>query len=113
MSRDWMLYIDDMVEACEKIIRYINDYDMNAFISDEKTFDATLRNLEIIGEAAKHLPEEVCLMLPEIPWKNICGLRDIIAHAYFGIDNEIVWDIVTNKIPDLYNQIKLFTEKFS
>lgn len=67
--------------------------------------DAVLRNLMIIGEAAKNLPEEFKLMYPTVDWKKIAGLRDIIAHVYFGIDNQILWDIVHVKIPELLTKL--------
>ena len=76
------------------------------FLADEKTYDAVLRNLEIIGEAAKHLPDEIRAKTPEIDWRKVAGFRDIVAHAYFGIDNRILWDIIENKIPELLRAIQ-------
>jgi len=71
------------------------------FKADSKTFDAVLRNLEVIGEAAKNVPEEVQNRETQIDWKRIKGLRTILAHAYFGVDAEIVWDIINNELPTL------------
>ena len=99
MSRDYRLYLDDMRAAAEKVLRYTQGADLACFVDDEKTFDAVVRNLEIIGEAAKHVPAEVQARYPEVEWRNIAGLRDIMAHGYFGIDEDILWDIVVNQAP--------------
>lgn len=105
MPRDFQLYINDIVRSCEKIIRYSQNVSKDEFIKDEILYDAVLRNLIIIGEAAKGLPENNRNEFKNIEWKKICGLRDIITHAYFGIDNEIIWDIIQTKIPLLYSSL--------
>ena len=94
MSRDWRLYWEDLVIGCEKILRYTEGMDSEGFRQDQKTYDAVLRNLEIIGEAAKNLPGAVKSQLPEVEWREIAALRDVIAHGHFGNDDEIIWDIV-------------------
>ncbi|MEF8874825.1 MAG: DUF86 domain-containing protein [Candidatus Thermoplasmatota archaeon] len=76
------------------------------FKTDEKTMDAVLRNLEVIGEAVKNLPDEIKENNQGIDWKGISGLRDILSHAYFGVDDEIIWDIIQNKIPELEEKIE-------
>lgn len=101
MSRDWRQYVHDIRASCGKIVRFTDGMDLVQFRADEKTYDAVLRNLEIIGEAAKHVPDKVRDTMPEVPWRKISGLRDIVAHAYFGVDDEIVWDVVRNKVPEL------------
>jgi len=101
VSRDWRLYWDDALVACRKIQRFTAGLDKDGFRSDERTYDAVLRNLEVIGEAVKNLPEEARDRAPAIEWRKIAGLRDIIAHGYFGIDDEILWDIVARKVPEL------------
>ena len=75
-----------MREACQRIERYVAGMDRAAFQRDEKTRDAVLRNLEVIGEAAKRIPDDIRALHPGIDWRRIAGLRDVIAHAYFGID---------------------------
>lgn len=75
--------------------------DIEKFGSDRKTVDAAVRNLEIIGEASRNLPDEIKGSMPEIDWKKIVGLRNILAHEYFGISNQIVWDIVRTKLAPL------------
>lgn len=69
-------------------------------------YDAVLRNLQVIGEAAKAVPADVRQSHPEVDWKGMAGLRDVLAHAYFGLDNETLWDVVTTKVPQLRNQVR-------
>ena len=106
MSRDPSLFVDDMVTACEKILRYVARRPQSVFESDEQAFDAVLKNLEVIGEAAKRLPVEVKDSHTEIAWRDIAGLRDIIVHEYFGLDLDIVWDVVDNRVPTLLVQLR-------
>jgi uncharacterized protein with HEPN domain len=101
MSRNYELYLGDIREACAKVQRYVGDLDRDAFFADEKTVDAVLRNLEIIGEAAKQVPEEVRSRYPAVEWRNIAGFRDIVVHRYFNLDDDIIWDVVQNKVPEL------------
>ncbi len=105
MSRDWQLYLEDILESCAKISRFTLGMDRATFCADERTFDAVIRNLEVIGEAVKHIPDEVRSRVAVVEWRKIAGLRDILAHAYFGIDEDIVWDVVRNKIPQLQSAL--------
>jgi uncharacterized protein with HEPN domain len=86
MPRDFRLYLQDIFDACRKIREYTLSRDFESFKADSRTFDAVLRNLEIIGEAVKNVPEEVRDRNPQIAWKKIAGLRIILAHAYFAVD---------------------------
>lgn len=106
MPREYKLYLQDILEACGKIEEYTVDQGLESFKADSKTFDAVLRNLEIIGEAAKSVPEEVRSRNAQIDWKKIAGLRVILAHAYFGVDAEIIWDIIRNEMPSLRAEIE-------
>jgi uncharacterized protein with HEPN domain len=101
MVRDHRLYLDDIIEAVARIKKFTNDMDFDDFKADIKTQDAVVRNLEIIGEASGRLPEEVHLSAPEIEWRKIVGIRNILAHEYFGISLPIIWDIVQNKLDEL------------
>jgi uncharacterized protein with HEPN domain len=111
VSRDYDLYLDDMRMAAEKVLRYTHGVDLARFVEDDKTFDAVVRNLEIIGEAAKHIPLEVQTRYPGVEWRSIAGLRDIVAHEYFGIDEDILWDIVVNQVPHLLEQVQEILEQ--
>ena len=106
MPRDSRVYLDDILEATRKITSYTANLSKAAFLEDEKTFDAVVRNLEVIGEAVKKLPDELRAQHPTLEWKKMAGLRDILIHEYFGLDSEIVWDIVKNKVPTLNQAVR-------
>jgi uncharacterized protein with HEPN domain len=100
-------------ESIDKIIKYTKDMKKNQFLSDDKTFDAVMRNLQIIGEAVKQFPMDIREKYPKVSWKKIAGLRDIVTHEYFGIDEDIIWDVVHKKIPELKLEVeKIIKEIF-
>jgi uncharacterized protein with HEPN domain len=101
MSRISKLYLVDIIESCERIRRYADNLSIIDFLGDELRIDGVVRNIEIIGEAVKNLPDDLRETRPEIAWKKIARFRDIIAHHYFKVDYERVWDIVENKIGEL------------
>lgn len=101
MSRDWSVYVEDILTATAKVKRYTEGMNHDAFAADERTVDAVVRNLEIIGEAARILPPECTGAMPEIEWKKVVGLRNILVHQYFGINHAVLWDIVSNKLDPL------------
>src|SRR5690348_12926572 len=105
MSRDYRPFLDDIRRACEKVVRYAAGQTFEQFVADEKTFDAVLRNLAIIGEAVKQLPQEYRELHPTIEWRKIARFRDVVIHHYFAVDEQIVWDIVQNKVPELLDQL--------
>ena len=96
-----------------RIAEYLEGLDLNSFCNDTKTVDAVIRNFEIIGEAAKNLPDEIKTKYPEVPWKEMYYLRNKVSHEYFGIDYEVIWDISKNHLPANQIQIEqiLTTEK--
>jgi uncharacterized protein with HEPN domain len=106
MPRDYRLYLDDILGAIDRIHEYTERMDEAAFISDKKTQDAVVRNLEIIGEAARNLPETLQNKTNEIEWRKIMGLRNILVHEYFGVSTPIIWDIVRNKLDPLKEACK-------
>jgi uncharacterized protein with HEPN domain len=106
MSRDYRLYLDDIQSSTEKILRYTQGLDFGSFTNDAKTFDAVVLNLQIIGEAVKNIPDSIKAKYPQVDWRRIAGLRDVIAHGYFGLNEHLLWDLVQNRIPQLSEQIR-------
>jgi uncharacterized protein with HEPN domain len=106
MQRDFKIFLTDIFQAIERIEDYTKNLSFEDFCEKQLIQDGVVRNLEIIGEAVKHLPKEIQKKYPHVEWKKIAGLRDILIHAYFGIDREIVWDIITHKIPILKEQVQ-------
>ncbi len=111
MRRDFRLYLDDILEAIQQIRIYVADQSEDVFAKDRKTQDAVVRNLEIIGEAAGNLPETIQKSEPEIDWRKITGLRNILIHEYFGINLPIIWDVVQNKLGPLETACQRLLEK--
>lgn len=100
-ERDPKVLIADILAAVQKIERYIAGMDQTAFLQDEKTIDAVVRNLEIIGEAARRMPDSFTAQHSNVPWRQIAGLRNRIVHDYFGLDLEIIWGVLARELPKL------------
>ena len=103
--RSWQFRIDDIIEAINKIERYITDIDFDSWQHDEKTVDAVIRNIEVIGEASSHLPIEIQEQYKDVPWGMMKGIRNILAHEYFGVDLEIIWKTVKDDLPILKKRL--------
>lgn len=98
-------YLADMREAIVRIQGYTSAITYGQFLADSKTQDAVIRNIEILGEAAKHLPTTLTSTHQDIAWKSIAGMRDKLVHDYFGVNVDILWDVLTTKLPVLLKQI--------
>lgn len=106
MSRDALLLLEDTEKSCSKIIRYTEGLSRDQVFVDELRFDGVLLNLQIIGEAVKQLPLDLRNRYPEVAWREIAGLRDFVAHAYFALDLEILWDAIRRDVPALLVRIR-------
>jgi len=109
--RDIRLTLEDIIEAIDRISEYIGDYSKEEFQNDQKTIDAVVRNMEIIGEAVSNIPEKFRNKYPQIPWKKIVGVRNIVIHKYFGVDTNTLWVIVTAQLTELKSQISMIIGK--
>ncbi|MBF2056940.1 MAG: DUF86 domain-containing protein [Cyanobacterium sp. T60_A2020_053] len=108
--RKWLFYLDDMINFAEKVQKYTSNLDQINFIANELYYDATLRNLELIGEAATKIPLQIRNNYPDIPWRKIIATRNRVIHNYLGIDNDIIWSIVCDEIPILIVKLRQLKE---
>jgi len=106
MPKDSDVYLDDILTSIGRIREYTTGATRETFGRDQKTIDAVVRNLEIIGEAVKRVPDDVRARAPEIEWSRVAGLRDILIHAYSSVDLDIVWDVVDSKLTPLEGQVR-------
>ena len=104
--RAWTFYLDDMIGFAAKILDYTAGLNQDSFIRKGLVYDATLRNLELIGEAATHIPESVRNANPDVPWRLIIATRNRLIHGYLGIDNDTLWSIIEDDVPDLLTQLR-------
>ena len=105
-TRGWLFYVDDMIRFAIKVLSYTKDLDKKQFTENELIYDAVLRNLELIGEAATHIPDDVRAAHPDIPWRMIVATRNRVIHAYLGIDQDTIWSIVQDDIPKLLGSLE-------
>ena len=104
--RDYKLYLADILAAMESIERFIAGMTFEEFQKDDKTASAVIRKFEIIGEASRNIPDEIKQRHPEVPWKEMSGMRDRLIHAYFGGEENLVWTTIKNRVPVAKQMIK-------
>lgn len=101
-----------MIGFAETVLSYTEGMDQGSFVADRRTYDATLRNIQLIGEAATHVPPEVRESYREVPWRAVVGVRNRLAHAYLHISDDILWSIIQDAIPDLVPELRTILEAF-
>lgn len=104
-QREWRFYLDDMIGFAEKVIVYTQGLDQDGFVRSGLNYDAAVRNLELLGEAATHMPDQIRQTNPQIPWRLIIATRNRLIHGYLGIDNDTLWSIIRSDIPALLPQV--------
>jgi uncharacterized protein with HEPN domain len=110
-EREWYFYLDDMIRFTEQVLAYTEGLDQEDFEKDEKTYDAALRKLELIGESATHIPGVIRETSLAVPWRQIVATRNRLIHGYLGIDNDILWSIIRDDIPELLTELKRLKEQ--
>lgn len=109
--RQWKFYLDDMIAFAEKVLCYTEGLDQIGFVESGLNYDATLRNLELIGEAATHIPDDIRSNHPDIPWRMIIATRNRLIHGYLGIDNDTLWSIIRDDVPELLLMLNTLKRK--
>lgn len=105
-ERQWKLYFEDLVRFCEKVISYTDGLTQEKFETSGLNYDATLWNVQLYGEVARNIPESIRSQMPEIPWRELIGMRNRLAHGYFGINNTILWQVVRVETPKLLESLQ-------
>ena len=105
-AREWRFYVDDMIAFGEKVLAYTAGLDQQAFVGNSLVYDATLRNLTMIGEAATRVPDAVRQASPDVPWRMVIATRNRLIHAYLGIDDDTLWSIVITDVPRLLTSLR-------
>jgi uncharacterized protein with HEPN domain len=104
--REWHLRIEDMLDAIEAIGRFIEGMTYEDFLLDRKTVDAVLRNITVIGEAVARLPDDIQAGVPEVPWRDMRDMRNVVVHEYFGVNKRILWETALHDLPPLVSALR-------
>lgn len=112
-EREWKFYLNDMISFAEKVLAYTEGFNQTRFEASGLTYDATVRNLELLGEAAAHIPPEIREGHPAIPWRQVIATRNRLIHGYLGIDNDILWSIIEQDIPALLPLLQALKSRFA
>ncbi len=105
-SRNWKLRIQDILESIDAVLSYVTGMTFEDFVRDRRTVDAVVRRFTIIGEAAGHVPEEICNLNPEIPWADMRAMRNFVVHEYFGVDEKTLWDTIHEDLPGIMEPLQ-------
>ena len=109
-TREWHFYVQDMLEFGDRVLSYTRGLDQDSFLADSRTYDATLRNIQLMGEAATHIPAAVKEANPAIPWRAIVGTRNRLAHSYLHVSQSVIWSIIQDAVPNLLPQLRKLLE---
>lgn len=112
-ERDHALYLRDMAGFCDRVLQYTAGLDMAGLLADGMRYDATLRNIELIGVAAMNVPESMRAQAPEIAWRQIIGTRNRLAHAYLSLDDATLWLVITDSVPLLRRQLEALLSRLA
>jgi len=112
-AREWRFYLDDMIGFAEKVVTYTDGLSQDGFVASGLNYDATVRNLELIGEAATNIPDDVRQKYQQIPWRQVVATRNKLIHGYLGIDNDTLWSIIKTDVPVLLVELRRMKQAIS
>ncbi|KAA9022289.1 HepT-like ribonuclease domain-containing protein [Niallia endozanthoxylica] len=113
MQREPRVFLEDILTAAVKVEKFTKGLSYEDFINNDLVADAVIKNILVIGEATKNIPEEIRNINAQIEWRKMAGMRDMMFHGYFSINDRIVWDVVQNKIPTLKQQVEVLLKSLS